>query len=151
MANVENSIFSEIEQNGISPGSGIVTEDYNCFFNCAAGSMTTGIPLGTNSIEQDPKFTNAASADFSLQTSSPCHNTASDGSDRGAVQTTRIDPANFAIHQGLNASGNLMHSVTGNLFNVRGQLVRSGRDNGVYIYSVKTGNKVYQNSFISTR
>jgi hypothetical protein len=62
------------------------TEDYGCYYgNLAAGANIT---LGTHATTtDDPLYLDQPNADFRLDGASPCINTASDGSNRGAWQS----------------------------------------------------------------
>ncbi len=73
-ATVKNNIFFEnnqlVEACILSTEINPLTINYNCFFNNYNNEFVTS----NNEILFDPKFTNAAGNDFSLQSSSPCIN-----------------------------------------------------------------------------
>lgn len=78
-----NSIISEPTDYGLYCGAAwAITENYNCFFG-GIGAKENGGAIGASSIEQDPVFTDANAHDFTLDSSSPCINAASDGFNMG--------------------------------------------------------------------
>ena len=70
---IRNNIFSYSNTHGIYlfPGNSDISSDYNCFFSNDAGP-TSGIAPGSNSIFDDPQFTDFENNDFHLLDISPC-------------------------------------------------------------------------------
>ena len=79
---LNNSIIADPDHYGLYCGFvWTINENYNCFFG-GSGAVEGGTK-GTNSLVQDPVFTDANANNFTLDASSPCNNAAGDGLDMG--------------------------------------------------------------------
>jgi hypothetical protein len=68
-----------------------LTFNYNCYHTGLLGFLNLeGCTAGPNDLETDPLLADIAAYDFRLTTASPCLNTASDGTNRGANQETPV-------------------------------------------------------------
>jgi parallel beta-helix repeat protein len=91
---ITNSIIAKTEREAISVYnpidslSWIINDNYNCYFENALSIGDCN--LGDHSIEADPLFSQPDSGNFSLTSSSPCWQTASDGTHRGAWQSDSV-------------------------------------------------------------
>ncbi|MEK7747513.1 MAG: right-handed parallel beta-helix repeat-containing protein [Nitrospirota bacterium] len=73
---MRNNLITNNTTAGISSESGVGAIDYNGYFNNGAGNVhcTSGCTIGANSIKADPRYTSAATFDFSLIAASPAIN-----------------------------------------------------------------------------
>lgn len=78
---ITNSIVANNTVYGIYNGSSTLTVTYNDVWN--NGTNYYGVSPGTGSISADPKFTDPDAGDFTLDSTSPAKNAASDGLDMG--------------------------------------------------------------------
>jgi hypothetical protein len=86
---LQNSVVSNTDSTGIKfNGTWSFTKSYNCWWQTGDEPISGGAAVGTNSIENDPLFTDAAHGDFSLQALSPCRGTGQTGTDMGVWQSS---------------------------------------------------------------
>ena len=88
-ADIRNNLVSTNRTYGIrvEDSSNVTTFDYNLFYS--NGSSYSGIRAGAHDVTADPKFTDASSADFTLQASSAANDA---GADLGSTHKTALMP-----------------------------------------------------------
>jgi hypothetical protein len=80
---IKNNIVQGFDK-GILLTTGLPAESYNDVYGAATANFSGLVP-GLNSIQLDPKFTNPATRDFTLQVTSPCLNAGDDSTNMGAL------------------------------------------------------------------
>lgn len=83
--------------------------DYNCFYDGGSGDNLLNYTAGANDITTDPSFTNAASGDFSLGSSSPCKATGFPGAFIGGTSTGYMDMGIVQRQEAGSSGGLLTH------------------------------------------
>jgi hypothetical protein len=167
-----NNIVSTVSLYCLAAATGwTFTETNNCFYaNIGLGSIQSTVVNGTD-LETDPLFTDAAGGDFSLDSASPCLTAGSGGSTMGApvgihsipATTARLAAAGLDVRATLNqltvASKNAK-AISLSISDLQGrqvwsgmgkQLTWNGAHNGVYLYTIKAGAAVFQNSVVIAR
>lgn len=77
-AEVYNNVFYYMSDDGVDVSAGRVLIKNNIFIEISDADTAGGTTSNNNADTTDPKFTDAANADFTLQPSSPCINTGID-------------------------------------------------------------------------
>lgn len=83
---LQNTIISNTDNAGLNLGTWRISKKNNCYYATGYESIYGGGSIHSESIEADPLFTNVATGDLSLQTTSPCIGAGSDGTSMGAWQ-----------------------------------------------------------------
>jgi hypothetical protein len=117
------------------------TSDYNCIYHQAGGDFMyfngsaydwadwkTQTSGDANSINADPRMTDPASDDFTLQMTSPCINAGTD------VGLTEDYAGNPAPKSGTTNTNGLFQQISGALFQFIGSLTEGSFDIGAYEY-----------------
>jgi hypothetical protein len=163
---ITNNIIAKYSLNGLNSKAvtgWTLTEDHNCFYDDGGlGPIgNAGVVDGTD-ITGDPMFNDAANADFSLDPSSPAIGMGIPGvgiHDRNVLRAAAGLDIRTTLNQLTVVSRNAQ-AISLSISDLQGrqlwsgtgsQLTWNGVRNGVYLYTVKAGAAVFQNSLVIAR